>query len=236
VRVDHLAIDGSVVSIEADADLTTKTTATGWAIVPSLMQPHPFTIYPAGHSALMEQVARSTVPSLEILSTNEHSLKNGKLRVAELQLPASTGGKYLLTVGVWEGAVGCLKTSMIGAESSRLVEVFDTLRFSERSRGLIIDSPVVAQPRAPEVIKEIVGIGILDIRPAISSELERVPKSRGFQTDHGELFRIRNEGYALLFVSNSTVVTVHPVPTSEPTQVLGIAQRLRVEWSPRSST
>jgi hypothetical protein len=233
MRVEHLAIDGSTVSIEAEADLTTPTTATGWAVVPSLMQAHPFTIYPAGHSTLMEQAARSGVASLEIFSIEEYSLKNGKLRVAEVELPAATGGKSRMTVGAWEGTTGCLHTSMFGSERLALSEAFDTLRFSERRGGLAIDSPVTARPRSPEVVKEIPEIGILIIRPGISSELERVPKSRGFMTDHGELFRIRNEGRGLLFVSNSCVVTLSPEPRHEVNQVLDVARRLRVEWSPR---
>src|SRR2546427_9454392 len=104
MRVEHLAIDGSVVSIEAEADLTTKATATGWAIVPALMQAHPFTIYPPGHSAVMEQTVRSSVPSLEILFIEEYALKNGNLRVAEVQGPAATGGTNQITVGAWEGS------------------------------------------------------------------------------------------------------------------------------------
>ncbi len=234
LRVEHLAIDGSIISIEADADLATTITATGWAVVPSLMQAHPFTIYPVGHIAVIEQIVRSAVHSLEILSTEEYSLKNGRLRVGELQLDAATGGKYQITVGAWEGSAGCLHTAIMGRQRAGLLEVFDTLRFSERSRGLAIDSPVVAQPRVPEIVKEIPEIGVVVIRPAIASELERVPKSRGFVTDHGELFRVRDQGRGLLFISNSTVVTVNPMPQSEMAQVLGIVRGLRVEWTPRS--
>ena len=233
MRVDHLAIDGSVVSIEAEADLTTPATANGWAVVPSLMQAHPFSIYPAGHSTLMEKAARHSADKLKILSIEKYSLKNGTLRVAEVELPRATGGEYRMTVGAWEGSTGCLHTAMISSTPSIMVEVFDTLRFSERSRGLTIDSPVTARPRTPEIIKEIPEMGILIIRPGIGSELERVPKSRGFKTDHGELFRIRNEGSGLLFVSNSTVVTLIPMPSSEVTPLMNVAQQLRVEWTPR---
>ena len=51
------------------------------------------------------------------------------------------------------------------------------LHFREHARGLAIDSPVTRQPRVPgEVIKEIPELGVLSVRPAISSELERIPK------------------------------------------------------------
>lgn len=37
MHIEHLALDGSVVSVQADVDLSRPTTRTGWAIVPSLM-------------------------------------------------------------------------------------------------------------------------------------------------------------------------------------------------------
>ena len=232
MKVEHLAIDGSVVSIEAEADLGTKATAAGWAMVPALMQAHPFTIYPPGHSKVMEESAKN-IPGLKVLSREEYSLKGGKLRVGEIELPAVTGGTYQLTVGAWEGSSGCLHTAIVGANRALLVEVFDTIRFNQTSRGLALDSPVVAQPRAPEVIKQVPEIGILRIRPAIPSELERVPKSRGFITNHGELFRLSQDSKNLLFVSSSTVVDVTPSPQRQPTQVLDATRQIRVEWRPQ---
>lgn len=234
MRVEHLAIDGSVVSIEAEGDLTSKATAAGWAVVPALMQSHPFTLYPPGHSALMEKSAKH-IKGLKVLSKEEYSMKGGKLRVGEIQLPGATGGEYQLTVGAWEGTSGCLHTSIVGASSALLVEVFDTLRFSSRSRGLAIDSPVVAQPRPPEVIKQVPEIGILRIRPAVSSELERVPKSHGFMADHGELFRLSPDSQDLVFVSASTVVAVTPPARSTSAQFLEATRRMKVEWTPRGS-
>src|ERR1051326_8522529 len=97
MRVEHLAIDGSVVSIEAEADLTSKATAAGWAIVPALMQSHPFTLYPPGHSAVMEESARA-IPGIEVLSTEEYSLKGGTLRVGGFRLHALPGAEYQLIV------------------------------------------------------------------------------------------------------------------------------------------
>ena len=233
MRVEHLAIDGFVVSIEADADLTTHATATGWAIVPSLMRTHPFTISPAGHSAIVEESVRSNVRAVRFLSAEDYSLKGGSLRVIEVELPTATGRTRNLTVGGWEGKTGCLVTSLVGLERDRLIEVFDTLHFREHARGLAIDSPVTRQPRVPEVIKEIPELGVLSVRPAISSELERIPKTRGHLTNHGELFRLRPSSAALAFVSKSAVVRVNPLERSDTRAMLAVAQNLRVEWTPR---
>ena len=260
MRVEHLAIDGSVVSIEADGDLSTQATASGWAVVPSLMRAHPFNTYPSGHSQTVEKIIRSTFKNISIESIEQYSLKGGKLRVATVTMPTATEGKRSLVVGAWEGKKGCLTTSLIGTERDRLVEIFDTLKFSERSRGVVIDSPVTPRPRAPEVIKEIPKLGVLGIRPAIPSTLDRVPKAAGYSTDHGELFRFRETSNTLLFVGESVVARIDAFAQASTgagkspkkgkakqeseasasgspgmEQALAIAQSLRVEWVPRGS-
>lgn len=237
MRVDHVAIDGSTVAIEADADLNTGATAAGWAIVPSLMRSHPFTIHPAGHSAIVERHVRASVPGLKLRMVEEVSLKDGRLRIVEVEIPTATGVPRRLTVGAWEGQTGCLSTSLVGHDKFRLVEVFDTLQFGRcGGRGLAIESPVVAQPRPPELIKEIPGLGVLSIRPALAAELERVPKASGLMTGHGELFRHRAQRAALLYVSPSAVVRVAPLREScGGEDLLRVAKSLRIDWVPAAS-
>jgi hypothetical protein len=218
MRVEHLAIDGSVVSIEADGDLSTQATASGWAIVPSLMRAHPFSTYPVGHSQTVEKMVRSNFPDINIESIEEYSLKGGKLRIAAVNMQTATEGRRSLVVGAWEGKKGCLTTSLIGSDCERLVEVFDTLQFGERSRGVVIDSPVTPRPRAPEVIKEIPGLGVMGIRPAIPSTLDRVPKSKGFATNHGELFRFRASSNTLLFVGDTVVARIDALAKAGPAE------------------
>jgi hypothetical protein len=232
MQVEHLAIDGSVVVIEAQADLNTRATATGWAIVPSLMRSHPFSVSPPGHSKVIEQTVRSSVSAVTVLATEDYRLKNGTLRIAEIRLPTATGGTRELTVGGWEGDGGCLSTSVRGRERNRLVEVFDTLEFSPRRGGIAIDAPIMPQPRAPEVIKEIPAFGVLCVRPAIASELERVPRSRGFATGTGELFRIRKSSHAVLLLTRTSIATLEPAGPREGRDILEFARTLRVEWTP----
>lgn len=234
MRVQHLAIDGASVTIEADADLDTKATATGWAVVPSLMRAHPFAVSPPGHSEIVENAVRSSIPGVKILSREEYSMKGGRLRVAEIRVGTATGGGRWLTVGAWEGKGGCITTSLVGLWSARLVEVFETLSFAERHEGIAIESPVVARPRTPEVIKEVPGLGVLGIRPAIASELELVPRSQGHAVDGGELFRIRATSTALLFVNRSVVARVDPLRAAEGSRMMAIARGLRIDWTPAS--
>src|SRR3712207_4989697 len=121
-RVEYLAIDGAEVAITAKVELSREATASGWAVVPAMGQAHPFTIYPAGHSEVLEETARSAT-SVEVGQIAEYSLKDGRLRTAEVRMPTATGGERTLTVGVWEGRRGSLSTSLIGSQPERLVEV-----------------------------------------------------------------------------------------------------------------
>lgn len=234
MRADHLSIDGSVVRVEADADLGTGATAAGWAVVPALSQAHPFTIFPPGHSNVVEESVRRSLAALNVQPTEEFSLKGGQLRIAEVDLATATGGTRRLTVGAWEGSRGCLTTSLVGSQRDRLVEVFDTLSFSEKAGGLAIDSPVTARPREPEVVKEVPGAGILRMLPAVSTVLDMIPRARGRAVGGGELFRVRSSSNAVTLVTDSAVVTIKPTPDVDVRQMMAVAENLRVEWIPRT--
>jgi hypothetical protein len=85
------------------------------------------------------------------------------------------------------------------------------------------------------VVKEVPGLGVLSIRPAIASVLERVPRARGRAVDHGELFRVRSSSDVLAFVAPTAVVEVRPLPDDDTQQMLAIASGLRVDWAPAES-
>lgn len=230
---EHLAIDGSVISIHAEADLSRPTTRTGWAIVPSLMQSHPFTAHEQGYADMVENTVREVMPDVEIDSVETFSLKDGELRLAHVTLPTATGPKRTLTVAAWEGEGGSLSTSLVGHDQKRMVEVFDTLRFHVRREGVVIDSPVVAQPRVPEVALQVPRLGVLAIRPAVAAELEQFPRSKGHVTRHGELFRFRAATPALAHVGRSAVTRIDPFPDADPEELMALGESLEVEWIPR---
>lgn len=233
MKADHLAIDGSLVSLEADADLSLPVTTSGWAIVPSLQRAHPFTTHPPGHSAVVQAAMRESFEEIEFKSEEEYRVKGGALRVVVVEIPTAVESKRTLIVGAWEGESGCLATSVVESEGGFLVEMFDSLPFREHARGIAIDSQIVSRPRAPEVVKEIPEIGVVTIRPAIATEMERVPRGRGHETAHGELFRTRPDRNGLLFVGQSSLVSVNPFPDTDAERMLEVVAALRVDWSPR---
>ncbi len=234
---EHLSIDGSVVSIESEADLSTAVTATGWAIVPSIARAHPFRISPPGYVRIVEQAVRKSFSDIRIGKMQEFSLRGGNLHVAEVEMPVATGGTRKLTVGGWEGKMGCLSTSVRDASTDRLVEMFDSLQFSEGSMGLRIDSPVTPRPREPRVVKEVPGLGILSIRPAIASVLEMIPRSAGAAARHGELFRVAADRSDLIHVSRTAVTWIRTVDEDGSNERrTAAAVDLHVEWSPRRAS
>jgi hypothetical protein len=233
MRAEHFALDGSTVAFDLDADLASGATATGWVVVPAISRAHPFRTSPPGYGHAVEKVARSGAVPVRIESVQEFSIRGGALRVAQVEMPVSTGGTRKLTVGGWESRTGCLSTSLVGWERDRLVEVFDTLRFTDRGRGITVESQVVARPREPEVVKEVPGLGLLSVRPAISSVLQRVPRSTGARTPRGELFRVSAKRRDLMYVSRSAVVTISPMSDVPSERLTELAQSLGVEWTSR---
>lgn len=234
---EHLSIDGSLVSIEADADLSAAVTATGWALVPAIARAHPFRVSPSGYTKAVEETVRQSFSHIRVSDMQEFSLKGGSLRVAQVEMPVATGGTRKLTVAGWEGRTGCLSTSVRGWETEKLVEMFDSIQFSERAEGLAIDSPVTPHPREPRVIKEVPELGILSVRPALASVMETIPRSPGAAVAHGELFRMRATRRDLIHVSTSAVTWIRPIEESEERESAdrrtSAAASLRVDWRPR---
>jgi hypothetical protein len=167
-------------------------------------------------------------------SDEELSLKDGTLRVGEVDMPRE-GGRHRVTVAAWEGRHGCMTTSLPEGSQRELVEVFDSLQFSDNDRGLVIDSPIVTRPRPPELMQDIEGLGIVTVRPAIATELERVPRTAGRRTRNGEVFRLRAESRALLFLGRGSVTRIQPAPDIEDDRVAEAVDGLNVEWSPRTT-
>lgn len=231
MQAEYLALDGSLVTVEGEGRFTDESTAAGWAVVPSLLQAHPFTRHPRGHSHRVVDAVKESFDAIEFLAEDEFSVKNGELRVYVVRVPTATGRTRTLTVGAWEGHRGCLATSLVGESRERLVEVFETLQFEETDRGVVVRSPVTVRPRTPEVITEVENVGVLAVVPAVADELERVPRAAGHRTEHGELFRTRAESRSVLFVGRSALARLQPLEDSDES-LLELASRLRVEWHP----
>ena len=234
MRSDYLAIDGSTVHIDADAEVARHATATGWVVSPSLMRAHPFATHPTGYSEVVEAAVREQRSDIEVTEQSEFSLKEGTLRVGVARFGTPTGNVREVTIGAWEGRTGTLTTSLVGNVVDKLVEVFDSLRFTVRRNGIAVDSPVVARPRAPELVVEVSELGIVNVSPATAEVLEHVPRREGARTRFGELFRLRRDSMAMLLVSDSAVGRIEPLDGVEPDRAADVAAGLRIEWDPRS--
>lgn len=235
MEATYLAIDGSVVTVEADAQLGDQVSRSGWAVVPSLMQGHPFTVYPPGHSHVMERAVRENLPDVQVESADEFSLKGGTLRVGVVQMPGDDSPRQV-TVGAWEGRGGCLNTSLPGARRDQLVEAFDTIQFTDSDQGLSIDSAVLSRPRPPQVVQEIPDVGVLVLRPAVASEMERIPRAQGRRTNHGEVFRVRSDSNVMLLLGSTCLAHIQPRAEVDTGRLSEVVEGMRVEWTPRATS
>ena len=231
--VRHLALDGSVVSIEADAaDLSLPVTATGWVVVPALGQAHPFSSHPSGYADTVEATARDS-GIVTFLSEDEYALRDGTLRVVVVETSGARGSDERLAVGAWDDGTWCLTTSLVGMDGAVVAEVFDSVPFSSRQLGVAVDGRVTARPRTPEVVKEIPGIGLASIRPVTSDELRRLPRSRGAAARGGEAFRATADSDALILLTETSVVDVLPLEGGDRDAMTALVGELRVEWAQR---
>jgi len=233
MRCEHVAIDGSLVSIEAEADLSRPYTASGWAIVPSLMRPHPFSTYAAGHGSIVERAVSGSRDEVQILSKKSYSLGGRELRVFEAEVRGNGGGRRRLSVGAWEGETACLATSVSGRSGDALPEIFETVRIRETKSGLSLEAPVTLEPRVPQILKQIPQIGIVSISPAVAPTLETIPRARGCALAHGEVFRTSADSRGLLFVGQSVVARIQPRESNREDAVLSAVSGLRIQWTPR---
>lgn len=235
MEFDFRALDGSVVSFRSGSNMRLgPRTASGWAVVPSMMRAHPFTAYPAGHTIVIEEAVRRDFPDIEMEEQEEVSLNDGTLRVGTVTLPSEAGGRTM-TVAGWEGEHGCMTTSVANGRPDSMIAAFDTLRFSDTELGIVIDSPVMTRPRPPELVSEMDGVGVLSVRPAIATELERIPRQEGQRTRGGEVFRLRADSRALLMIGQGSVVRVQPRPNVDEGALAEAVEELEIEWRPRGS-
>lgn len=235
MRVQHLSIDGSVITLESDrADLSQPVSTTGWVLIPALLRSHPVTVRPPGYRQVIEELARH-VEGVELGDQDEVNIADGSLRAGVVRVPVQGGGARTMTVGYWEGDNASMSTSIPGREIPRMIEIFESLRIQRSRLGTRLGAPVVATPRPPVVVKAVPRIGVLAIRPAVAAVLEQIPRSSGLPTPHGELFRPRAEARGLLLVSASNVVSFTPDRESASDEILDMLGELRVEWTLRAA-
>ncbi|GAA2585932.1 hypothetical protein SMC26_45795 [Actinomadura fulvescens] len=145
----------------------------------------------------------------------EFTIHGGVLRVGRTSVadPDTRVADEMLAA-VWEGRRHAVFTHLYHARPADAVVFFAGLRLTEHADGVVAvpRGRRVRRPEPAELVKEVPGVGLLEITALTARTRGRLPKWRGAQVASGELFRddIDGQGPYFLLATRSLLVTVLP--------------------------
>jgi hypothetical protein len=232
--VNHLAIDGSEVSVLGEVDLSHPFSSQAAFRLPRSRRPHVFRAQPAGYSSDLERWAPDAFPDFEIGERMAVELRDGLLRLAVVTRPQPADGspRGSFVIAAWEADTGCVMTARAGSGIEEFARFLRRIPFTRSERGCTISLTVDASVRPPTGLKRVPGVGNLVIRPMTMRTLERLPRGNGKRVPGGELFRVRSHRETAMLVTSSALVDVEPAHGND--RPLSGAHKLRVDWKAKA--
>jgi len=226
----HAALDGSEVTLSADADMSFPMTAFGFVRPRGMRSPQPLNIFPPGKSDRLLADAPTAFAEVDYELLAEADVNGGVLRLARIRRPTATGGARELTYGIWEGTTGSISTSVRG-DGAAMEDLFGRLRFRQVVRGIAVDSPVDESIRPLRCLKQ-VGPALVEIRPLTATVRRSLPRTAGRRVPAGDMYRRTETGRDVLVVTDTAAVYV--APTTSTDEHVDVAAGLSVTWGPRA--
>jgi hypothetical protein len=149
--------------------------------------------------------------------------------MAKVRRPVATGGHREFVYGVWEGSRSSITTSVRG-DRAAMEDVFGRLRFREIATGVAVDSPVDESVRPLRCLKE-VGRALVEVRPLSPLVTRSLPRGRGREVAHGEMFRRTQASRDVLVVTPTAAVYAAPLDSSD--DHVDLAANMAVSWGRR---
>ncbi len=225
--VEHVTLDGSVVSLTGDLDLSEPATSVGVLLLSG--QQVEFT---AGKRELGE-LAYGLVFGVSDFKEN-YSLQGGTLRVGHNQIfDGDLDTTVDVWVGVWEGADCCLFAHVYGGnESGRLIDLFGRLEIGEGAAGLTAnpkENSGVYFESPPEILKLAPGVGMMFVQRLTSELIASLPTANGTVVAGGELYYDDVGAPHFLLVTDKALATVSVA--EDPDKAAAAMETLIVEWA-----
>ncbi|WDZ82936.1 hypothetical protein [Micromonospora cathayae] len=226
VPVAHRAVDGRRYLLDGELDL--RAPATSVADVTIAGRLHEFTTGPTG-------LADDVVRALGVDRFDEElSYQGGTLLTARTR---PHDPRIRLTedrlVAVWRGRRHSFFTELYGASTGHLLGVLRSLRVEEHDDGLTLlpvakGGAVFAAPAT--VLKEVPGLGLLEMTPLTAQRAKQLPSWRGLRTRAGDLYRDALSDGRPYFVlaTTDTWLSLVPLADTDPEQVPTLVERLDV--------
>ncbi|TDC58390.1 hypothetical protein E1281_01750 [Actinomadura sp. KC345] len=156
----------------------------------------------------------------------EFRIQGGRLRVGRTATrDADTGLSDPVLAAVWEGRRHAVFTHLYHARPADAVAFFGTMRLTEHADGITaVPRGRARRPDPAEMVKEVPGLGLLEITALTGQTRKRLPSWRGASVAGGELFQdtVEGQGPYFLLALRSLLVTVLP----EEDRVREVPQRL----------
>jgi hypothetical protein len=227
VPVTHRAVDGSRFRLDGSLDLSAPFTSVADVTIGGRL--HEFT---AGSVGLAGDVAQALGADRfdEELSYQGGTLLTARTRPYDPQIRLTEDR----LVAVWRGHRHSFFTELYGATSSHLLGVLRTLRIEEHDDGLTLRPTAgggAAFAAPATVLKQVPGLGLLEMAPLTKERAERLPSWRGLRTQAGELYRdALSDGKPYFVLATAdTWLSVVPLADTDLEQVPALVDRLRVQ-------
>ncbi|MEH0985131.1 hypothetical protein [Micromonospora sp. CPCC 205556] len=225
--VAHRAMDGRRFLLSGPLDLSAPFTSVVELTIAG--RQHEFT---AGSVGLADELAQA----LGVTGFDEQlNYQGGTLSTARVtSYDAQVRLDEDRLVAAWRGRRYCFVTQLYGASTTDLLAVLRTLRIAEHDDGLVVrpDPRAASRLTAPAtVLKQVPGLGLLDMTPLTAERARQLPSWRGLRTGAGELFRDTLSDGKPYFVlaAADTWVTVLPLADTVLDRVPDLVDRLRVQ-------
>ena len=144
----------------------------------------------------------------------EFRIQGGRLRVGRAATrDADTGHSDPVLAAVWEGRRHAVFTHLYHGRPADAVAFFGTVRLTEHEDGITaVPRGRARRPEPAEMVKEVPGLGLLEITALNTRTRGRLPKWRGAPVAGGELFQdtVEGQGPYFLLALKSLLVTVLP--------------------------
>ena len=224
-----IAIDGARLNLSTAGAVGASFSSVG---VLDMGVPTEWTVNPNGIAGWLSDVSGVTPKSL--------SLDSGTLLVGsrEEENP-SIGTTSTHVVGVWEGKRYSLVHSAYNVEVDEVVARFNGLQFGEQGSGIAVEVSQEKWLKDPVVIREVVGMGIVEVKPLTDTQIKSLPRFEGTSVDSGELYRstMNDTVPYLTLVTDTAVCTVMPDDRISIDLVTQRVAEISVTWSvPARST
>jgi len=220
----HVAIDGSRVTIAGAADLSRVATSAGRYTVDGIVRE--VTTQPAEFFDLL-------VAAEGLAPTEEYQYRGGALRLGQTtHQDARSGSRRIDTTAVWDTAGWSMAVTGADLDAETVFALLDRLDLRPLAEGLaVLPGNGIAWYDAPQLVKEVPGVGLLEVLPLSADTARSLPSWPGTPVAGGELYRDELAPGApyVVLVTETALVNVLPDEGGIEAATEGAAA-LHVEW------